>query len=156
MLALLPAFLHAAVLEPVRAAADSTCGDRSVVSRSQQKLASFGAAFQAAPQTPSVASLRASLGLTRKLFSRLTGYSERAIAEWETGKEQSDSSQQRLTEIHRLRQALVDFIPPDNIGSWLLIPNESLGGFKPLEVIERGEIDRIWRLVHVANQPRTT
>lgn len=103
-------------------------------------------AFTAAPRSPSVASLRASLGLTRKLFSRLTGYSERAIAEWEAGKEQSDSSRQRLTEIHRLRQALVEVLPAEQIGNWLLEPNDGLGGFKPLEIIERGEIDRIWRL----------
>jgi transcriptional regulator with XRE-family HTH domain len=94
--------------------------------------------------------LRASLGLTRKSFSRLTGYSERAIAEWEAGKEQSDSSRQRLTEIHRLRQSLVEVIPEEQIGIWLMEPNEALDGFKPLEVIERGEIDRIWWLIHAA------
>ncbi len=107
------------------------------------------AAFKAVSHGPSVAGLRQSLGLTRKLFSRLTGYSERAIAEWESGKEQSDSSRQRLTEIHRLRSALAEVIPAEQIGMWLVEPNETLDGFKPLEVIERGEIDRIWRLLHV-------
>ncbi len=108
----------------------------------------FQTAFKPASRAPNVAGLRQSLGLTRKLFSRLTGYSERAIAEWESGKEQSDSSRQRLTEIHRLRQALAEVIPQEHIGRWLLEPNEALGGFKPLEVIERGEIDRIWRLLY--------
>ncbi len=104
-------------------------------------------AFKSISRAPSVASLRNSLGLTRKLFSRLTGYSERAIAEWESGKEQSDSSRQRLTEIQRLQQALAEVMPSEEIGTWLLWPNEALGGFKPLEVIERGEIDRIWKLL---------
>jgi transcriptional regulator with XRE-family HTH domain len=118
--------------------------------RRQEKLpASLGTAFRAVSHAPTVASLRQSLGLTRKMFSRLTGYSERAIAEWESGKEQSDSSRQRLTEIHRLRQALVDVIPPEQVGTWLLAPNDALDGFKPLEVIERGEIDRIWRLIYL-------
>jgi hypothetical protein len=72
----------------------------------------------------------------------------RVIAEWESGKEQSDSSRQRLTEIHRLTQALAEVMPEEQIGAWLLEPNEVLGGFKPLEVIERGEIDRIWRLTY--------
>lgn len=118
--------------------------------RHQEKLpASFVTAFQAVARTPSVASLRSSLGLTRKLFSRLTGYSERAIAEWEAGKEQSDSSRQRLTEIHRLRQSLVEVIPAEQVGAWLLAPNDALEGFKPLEVIERGEIDRIWRMFYL-------
>jgi hypothetical protein len=26
-------------------------------------------------------------------------------------------------------------------------PNEALGGLKPLEVIERGEIDRLWDMI---------
>ncbi|ADB14984.1 hypothetical protein Psta_0293 [Pirellula staleyi DSM 6068] len=123
-------------------------------SRPHQKLMSFGTAFRAAPRAASVADLRASLGLTRKLFSRLTGYSERAIAEWEAGKEQSDSSRQRLMEIHRLRQSLVEVIPAEQIGVWLLAPNNALDGFKPLEVIERGEIDRIWRLIYCVDDCR--
>lgn len=122
-------------------------GECQMPSRTQQKQIPIPAAFQTPQRTPSVASLRASLGLTRKLFSRLTGYSERAIAEWEAGKEQSDSSRQRFTEIHRLHQALVEVLPSEQIGTWLLEPNDVLDRFKPLEVIERGEIDRIWRLL---------
>ena len=117
--------------------------------RHQRKVSEpIQAAFKAVTHAPSVAALRQSLGLTRKMFSRLTGYSERAIAEWETGKEQSDSSRQRLTEIYRLRDALLKVIPAEQVGIWLLEPNQALDGFKPLEVVERGEIDRIWRLVY--------
>lgn len=120
--------------------------------RRQQKMSEpFQTAFKAVSHSPSVANLRQSLGLTRKMFSRLTGYSERAIAEWESGKEQSDSSRQRLTEIHRLRKALLGIIPSGEIGTWLLTPNQALDQFKPLEIIERGEIDRIWRLVHLTS-----
>lgn len=115
--------------------------------RNEKLPTSFGTVFRAVSHAPSVASLRQSLGLTRKMFSRLTGYSERAIAEWESGKEQSDSSRQRLTEIHRLREALVELIPEEQVGPWLLAPNDALEGFKPLEVIERGEIDRLWRML---------
>ena len=111
-------------------------------------------AFQPISRSHDVASMRHSLGLTRKLFSRLTGYSERAIAEWESGKEQSDSSRQRLTEIHRLQNALAEVMPPEQIGAWLLWPNDELTGLKPLEVIERGEIDRVWRLLYCAQQHR--
>jgi hypothetical protein len=34
------------------------------------------------------------------------------------------------------------------IGTWLDTPNPAFDGLKPVEVIERGEIDRIWRMVH--------
>lgn len=107
----------------------------------------IGTVFRVVQKPISVSELRASLSLTRKLFSRLTGYSERAIAEWESGKEQSDSSRQRLIEIHRLQQALLGVMPGELIGDWLLAPNQAFDGLKPLEIIERGEIDRIWRML---------
>src|SRR5262245_44375895 len=132
----------------MKQAPDSTIGGTGLGTRHQRNLSEpFLAAFSAVTHGPSVAELRQSLGLTRKLFSRLTGYSERAIAEWESGKEQSDSSRQRLMEIHRLREALTLVVPTEQVGSWLLEPNKALDGFKPLEIIERGEIDRIWRLL---------
>ena len=43
------------------------------------------------PEPPlSVGGIRGRLGVSRKLFSRLTGFSERAIADWEGGKAVSE------------------------------------------------------------------
>jgi len=102
-----------------------------------------------------VGELRHALGLNRRLFSRLTGYSERAIADWEAGKEVSDSTRQRLTEIQRLQQALAHVIKADFVGTWLQTPNPAFDGLKPIEIVERGEIDRLWRMVFMleAGQP---
>jgi hypothetical protein len=33
-------------------------------------------------------------------------------------------------------------------GHWLDTPNDGFGGLKPLEVIERGEIDRLWNMIY--------
>jgi hypothetical protein len=93
------------------------------------------------------AGLRSGLGLDRKAFSRLTGYSERAIAGWEAGAAMSAASRQRLAEIGRLQDALSRVVKPAAIADWLKTPNRAFGGLKPLEVIERGEVDRIWRMV---------
>ena len=30
---------------------------------------------------------------------------------------------------------------------WLETPNDAFGGLKPLEVIKRGEIDRLWNMI---------
>ena len=113
------------------------------------------AAFRPNQQALPVAGLRQSLGLNRKLFSRLTGYSERAIADWEAGKEVSDSTRQRLTEIQRLQQALARVMRTEFVGQWLQAPNTAFEGLKPIEVVERGEIDRIWRMIYMleAGQP---
>jgi transcriptional regulator with XRE-family HTH domain len=99
------------------------------------------------PADFSVMELRHELGVTRKTLSRLTGYSERAIAGWESGRPLGGPSAQRLREIGRLKDALARVIQKDFLGTWLQTPNHAFGGLKPLEVIERGEVDRIWRMV---------
>lgn len=100
-----------------------------------------------ARDTPLVAEVRQELGVDRKTFSRITGYSERAIANWEGGRALSPSSRQRIAEIRRLQEALARVMKPASIGRWIETPNAALGRLKPLEVIERGEIDKLWRMV---------
>lgn len=58
-----------------------------------------------------------------------------------TNKELSDN------ERHRLCEALSEVVDPDALGSWFKTPNEAFDGLKPIEVIERGEIDRLWEMV---------
>ena len=98
---------------------------------------------------PAVSEIRKSFRLNRKLFSRLVGYSERAVAKWESGIAPSGAGLQKMNEICRLHQALVEVIKPDFVPHWLQSPNDAFGGLKPIEVVERGEIDRIWRMVYM-------
>ena len=44
--------------------------------------------------------------------------------------------------------ALSRVMQDDFIGEWLQAPNPAFAGLKPLEVVERGEIDRIWRMIY--------
>ena len=37
---------------------------------------------------------------------------------------------------------------PGFIAEWLRTPNDEFAGATPSEIIERGEIDRIWRLIY--------
>ena len=39
-------------------------------------------------------------------------------------------------------------VSPEAIGPWLKDPNPAFDGSTPLQVIERGETDRIWRMVY--------
>jgi transcriptional regulator with XRE-family HTH domain len=98
------------------------------------------------PAAP-LAELRARLGLTRPLFSRLLGYSERAVADWEAGrKAPSAGAARRIEELRRLEHQLARLMDAKAVGAWLCAPNGMLEGQKPLEVVERGEIDRLWHL----------
>jgi transcriptional regulator with XRE-family HTH domain len=95
----------------------------------------------------SVSTVRGRLGLSRKLFSRLAGFSERAIADWESGKPVSEPGLRRIKELDRFRDRLSEVVSADAIPAWLDTPNDAFDGLKPLEVIERGEIDRLWNMI---------
>ena len=55
----------------------------------------------------------------------------------------------------RLQQALGRVMRAEFVGQWLQAPNTAFAGLKPIEVLERGEIDRIWRMIYIleAGQP---
>jgi DNA-binding transcriptional regulator YiaG len=93
-----------------------------------------------------VTEVRAGLGVTREFFARLTGFSVRAIAGWEAGRTVSEAGRRRILEMKRLREMLAEGMRPEFIAQWLETPCEGLGGLKPVEVLERGETDRLWRV----------
>ena len=95
-----------------------------------------------------VEEVRRKLGLTRKIFSRLTGYSERAIASWEAGGKPDEPGLRRIRETERFQSKLAEVVRPEEIPHWLDAPNDAFDGLKPLEVIERGEIDRLWNMIY--------
>jgi hypothetical protein len=112
-----------------------------------KKVTTRTGAFRSAPPPPSVGTVRGRLGLSRKLFSRLAGFSERAIADWESGKPVSEPGLRRIKELDRFRDRLSEVVQAEAIPTWLDTPNEAFEGLKPLEVIERGEIDRLWSMI---------
>ncbi len=95
-----------------------------------------------------VSPLRAEFGLTRKTLARMTGLSERTLATWEAGGTLNDAGQRVLVAAERLLRALAEVIRKEAIAEWLEQPNDGFGGFKPLEVLERGEADRLWRMIY--------
>ena len=92
-------------------------------------------------------SLRSQLGLRREEFARLLPISTRSLAGIEQGRRPSQTVSRRLSEIRRVVVALSEVVNKDAIGPWMLQPNQAFGGLKPIEVIERGEVDRIWQMI---------
>jgi transcriptional regulator with XRE-family HTH domain len=99
------------------------------------------------PAVPLVKAVREKMNLSRKIFSRLTGFSERAIADWESGKAISEPGLRRIKEMERFQGRLSEVVNSEVISGWLEKPNPAFGDLKPLEVIERGEIDRLWNMI---------
>ena len=94
-----------------------------------------------------VADVRKAFGVTMETFARLSGYSVRSIAGWEAGNPLRGPAKMKMQELGRLADALRQVIKSDAIPDWLDTPNDAFDDLKPLEVIERGEIDRLWRMI---------
>jgi transcriptional regulator with XRE-family HTH domain len=93
--------------------------------------------------------LRAELEFTRAQFSRLIGFSERAVAEWESGaRAPSEPAVRSHRELERMIKGLRRVMKPAYVSTWLMTPNRAFDSLKPVEVIERGESDRIWRMLY--------
>jgi DNA-binding transcriptional regulator YiaG len=96
----------------------------------------------------SVLQLRSRLGLTRDQFARLVPVSVRHLATIEGNRKPTEPVRRRFVELGRMIDALEQVIEAKAIGPWLTHPNEALGGLKPIEIIERGEVDRIWEMIY--------
>lgn len=92
--------------------------------------------------------LRHNLRMPQRVFARLMCVSERSLAKFEKGQELTESVQRQVTSLARLHEALARVVDPRTIGEWFQKPNPAFGGLKPLEVVERGEIDRLWQMIY--------
>src|SRR5437764_897459 len=60
-----------------------------------------------------VAEVRRKLGVSRRVFARLTGYSERAIAGWEGGGKPDEPGLRRVRETERFQARLAEVVRPE-------------------------------------------
>jgi DNA-binding transcriptional regulator YiaG len=105
-------------------------------------------AVDTSPVPPVLAlQLRTRIQLSQPLFSRLLAVSVRSVAKLESGTPPTDVVKRRLNELSRLTNALAEVIRKESLVAWLQTPNSAFDGLKPLEVIERGESDRIWSMI---------
>ena len=92
--------------------------------------------------------LRSQLDMTRELFSRLVNVSVRTIAEVELNQKKVEKLLRNYVEVKRLVDALREVVEPEGLGEWFNTPNDAFGKLKPIEVVERGEIDRLWEMCY--------
>lgn len=74
----------------------------------------------------------------------MTVFSLRAVANWSKGKVLSTPVRRALVEMDRLLDIFSRLMKPKDIGRWLKEPDLALDG--SVQVIERDQTDRIWRL----------
>src|ERR1039457_2302695 len=90
---------------------------------------------------------RARFKIPQPVVVRLTGFSPRSVAKWSEGVSPSPKQEKSLVEMDRLLDGLARVMPPAQVGQWLKSPNAAFDGSTPLQVVERGELDRIWRML---------
>jgi hypothetical protein len=86
--------------------------------------------------------------MPQPVIVRMTGFSPRSVAKWSEGIPPSPKQEKVLVEMDRLLDGLSRVMKPADIGQWLRMSNPALDGSTPLQVVERGEIDRIWRMLY--------
>lgn len=93
--------------------------------------------------------LREEYGVSQVTIVRLSGYSPRSIISWGKGTKATRPAEIKFTELGRLFEALADLTQNrGEVKEWLETPNEAFEGSTPLQVIERGESDRLWRMIY--------
>ena len=96
--------------------------------------------------------LRRSTGLNRETFARIANFSERSLATYEKHRKLPASVRPQINEALRLVKALMQIIPSDELAKWLHTPNPGFDGKKPWTLIERGERDVLWEMIHQTRQ----
>lgn len=86
-------------------------------------------------------------GMSLDMLARALSVSRRSIGGWLSGEEPSRLNRVRINELQRFVDALCEVVKSEKLGPWWERPASNFGGSTPLQLLERGEIDRLWRMV---------
>jgi hypothetical protein len=86
--------------------------------------------------------------LAQPVVVRLTGFSPRSVSKWAQGETPSQKQEKALVEMDRLLDGLARVMEAKEIGRWMNTANAAFDGSTPAQVVERGETDRIWRMLY--------
>ena len=96
-----------------------------------------------------VENLRVGLNMNLRDLHRMTGYSEKSLSAWESGKQEpGEAALRSLRSLNEFVAELSRVVKPAAIGAWLRKPNELFRGLKPIELIERGEMKPLWWMIY--------
>jgi len=91
--------------------------------------------------------LRRKLDVTQKVMARILGVTERTVIDLEGGRDLSEGISRRMTELERLARGLGKLVRSESIGRWLIEPNKAFDGDAPADLIAKGKVDLLWRMI---------
>jgi len=97
--------------------------------------------------TEQLSSLAKEAGMNYDMLAKALSVSRRSISGWLSGQEPERINRVRINEFGRLVGELSTIIKPEKLKSWWNQPVANFAGSTPLQVLERGETDRIWRMI---------
>lgn len=97
--------------------------------------------------TNRIEAVRRKLDVTQKVMARILGVTERTIIDLEGGRALSEGIGRRVTELDRLQRELGKVVRAQTIGRWLTEPNDAFDGDAPADLIAKGKVDVLWRMI---------
>ena len=97
--------------------------------------------------TNRIEAVRRKLDVTQKVMARILGVTERTIIDLEGGRALSEGIGRRVTELDRLQRELGKVVRSQAIGRWLTEPNDAFDGDAPADLIAKGKVDVLWRMI---------
>jgi transcriptional regulator with XRE-family HTH domain len=87
-------------------------------------------------------------GIKSREVAQLLDTTPQTVSRWQTGKvEPQPGHLQRLLNLDWLLSELAELYPPDEARLWLFSPHRLLGGDRPADRIQRGEVDDVLALI---------
>jgi DNA-binding XRE family transcriptional regulator len=97
--------------------------------------------------TNRIEAVRRKLDVTQKVMARILGVTERTIIDLEGGRALSEGIGRRVTELDRLQRELGKVVRSQTVGRWLTEPNDAFDGDAPADLIAKGKVDVLWRMI---------
>jgi DNA-binding transcriptional regulator YiaG len=112
----------------------------------ERKLASSRRAHASA-DVGGLPMMRRRYGMSQALLARLLDVSLRTVSAAESAPALPSPLRRSITQVNRLCAALAESMQGPFVGPWLDQPSKLLAGLKPVEAIERGQLDLVWQVV---------
>jgi hypothetical protein len=95
-----------------------------------------------------LASLRAKGAMKNIEVANLLGTRPETVSRWNQGRAYPHANTEKtLLELEYIIDQLADFYEPNEARQWIFAPQKLLAGVSPAELIRKGRIDEVMRLV---------
>jgi DNA-binding transcriptional regulator YiaG len=120
---------------------------KSLRSKARERKLTPSRRAHRSPDAGGLPVMRRRYGLSQALLARLLDVSLRTVSAAESAPAIPPPLRRNITQVNRLCAALAESMQAAFVGPWLDQPNELLAGLKPVEAVERGQVDLVWQVV---------